>query len=60
MEVHRIGRERRSARNAGMAHMTYKEGGQGEWETTLDIDYEPLEDDYEVEEVADSPKPTRG
>ena len=60
MEVHYIGRERRSARNVGMMHMTYVEGGQGEWETALDIDYEPLEDDFEAEEVADSPRPTRG
>ena len=60
MEVRRIGRGRRIARNAGMAHMIYEEGGQGEWETALDIDYEPLEDDYAVEEVADNPRPTRG
>ena len=40
--------------------MTYEEGGQGEWETALDIVYEPLEDDYEVEEVADSPRPMQG
>lgn len=59
MEVHRIGWER-SAKNASMAHLTYEEGGQGEWETALDIDYKPLENDYEAKEVADSPRPTQG